>query len=69
MYHFLLFIRSYNYKIIKIYRDLSSNKILKLEANTFEGLTNLNELDLEYNEITMIPKNAFTGLTKLNHQL
>ena len=61
--HASLFIRSYNYKIN---RDLNDNRIQKLEANTFVGLTNLHELNLEDNEITTIPKNAFAGLANLN---
>ena len=47
------------------FRNVSSNKIQKLEANAFGKLSNLEELYLHDNKIETIFDHSFRGLDKL----
>ena len=44
---------------------LDNNKIAKIPANAFNGLSNLRQLYLNNNKISNIEKNAFNNLTYL----
>ncbi|CAC5420799.1 unnamed protein product [Mytilus coruscus] len=50
---------------VKYRRDLKNNIITKIDANTFEGLSTLKELNLGKNKITRIDANTFKGLSAL----
>ncbi|XP_077087155.1 uncharacterized protein LOC143738987 [Siphateles boraxobius] len=46
---------------------LSNNKIITLDHNSLEGLSNLLMLDLSQNQIHTITQNSFLSLSKLRH--
>ncbi|HAZ14451.1 MAG: hypothetical protein A2X86_00140 [Bdellovibrionales bacterium GWA2_49_15] len=45
--------------------DLSAKEIRKLNANDFQGLSNLENLSLENNKLRKLPEGIFAGLGKL----
>jgi len=53
------------YNISSTYIDLSKQKIVSIDANTFQGLSNLKSLNLFSNPLRSIDANAFQGLSNL----
>ena len=57
------------YKLVVLYfsqfRDMSNTFIEIIESGAFEGLDNLETLDLSDNSIAVLPDGIFTPLSKL----
>ena len=62
LYHYMFAIYSLHKKLHQI---LSPNRLSNLQGGTFNGLTNLEELDVSSNFLMEVPADALRDLVKL----